>query len=78
MPTLDLKRQFKDLYSPSADDVSVVQVPPLMFVMIDGRGDPNYDEGVRRRNRRAVRHRVQREIHAEEGRCRPRLSGDAP
>lgn len=41
MPALDLKRQYKDLYSPPADGVSIVTVPPLLYLMIDGHGDPN-------------------------------------
>jgi hypothetical protein len=41
MAILDLKRQFKALYTPSMDDASIVSVPPLAFLMIDGRGNPN-------------------------------------
>jgi len=45
MPTLDLKRQFKELYRPSAKEVTVIEVPPLSFIMIDGSGDPNTSQG---------------------------------
>ena len=41
MKTLDLKKQFKHLYQPSAKQFSIVDVPPLNFLMIDGTGDPN-------------------------------------
>jgi hypothetical protein len=42
MPTkLDLKRDFKHLYSPSAKEVVLVDVPPMNFLMVDGHGDPN-------------------------------------
>lgn len=41
MKTLDLKKQFKHLYQPSAKQFSIVDVPPLNFLMIDGAGDPN-------------------------------------
>ena len=41
MPALDLKKQLKELYSPSAKVVSVVDVPPLNFIMVDGSGNPN-------------------------------------
>jgi hypothetical protein len=44
---LDLKKQFKHLYNPSAKDVSVVEVPTMAFLMIDGRGDPNISEEYR-------------------------------
>ena len=41
MSKIDLKKDFKHLYSPSAGQVSVVDVPPMNFLMIDGAGDPN-------------------------------------
>ncbi|MDD5057690.1 MAG: GyrI-like domain-containing protein [Sideroxydans sp.] len=41
MEILDLKKQLKLLYQPSAKEVSRVEVPPLNFLMIDGKGDPN-------------------------------------
>jgi hypothetical protein len=44
MATLDLKRQYKDLYNPPADSVPIVTVPPLTFLMIDGHGDPNTEQ----------------------------------
>ena len=37
----DFKKELKALYNPSAKDFSVVDVPPLNFLMIDGEGDPN-------------------------------------
>ena len=36
MKTLDLKKQFKYLYQPSAKKIETVQVPSLQFAMIDG------------------------------------------
>lgn len=41
MDKLDLKKTWKDLYNPSAQEVSVVEVPAFNFLMIDGQGDPN-------------------------------------
>jgi hypothetical protein len=42
VPTkLDLRKELKHLYAPSAKDVSTVTVPDLAFLMIDGAGDPN-------------------------------------
>jgi hypothetical protein len=50
METLDLRKTYKDLYAPSAKAFSLVEVPPLRFIMIDGTGDPNraqaYQEAV--------------------------------
>jgi len=41
MDKIDFKKTLKHLYAPSAKDFSVVEVPPMNFLMIDGRGDPN-------------------------------------
>jgi hypothetical protein len=38
---LDLKRKYKVLFNPSPRQVSIVEVPALNYVMIDGSGDPN-------------------------------------
>ncbi|MFH1183626.1 MAG: GyrI-like domain-containing protein [Chloroflexota bacterium] len=37
MKNLDLKKEFHDLYVPSPRTISVVRVPKLQFLMIDGR-----------------------------------------
>lgn len=41
MAKIDLKKKLKYLYGPSAREVSVVDVPRMNFVMVDGQGDPN-------------------------------------
>jgi len=41
MEILDLKKILKYLYVPSAKIFSIVEVPPMNFIMIDGQGDPN-------------------------------------
>lgn len=41
MLTVDFKKEFKQLYNPSAKEFALVEVPPLQFLMIDGQGDPN-------------------------------------
>ena len=41
MAMIDLKRELKHLYSPSAKAVVEADVPALRFLMIDGQGDPN-------------------------------------
>ena len=38
---IDLKKEFKSLYNPSAKEVAIVEVPQMNFLMIDGSGDPN-------------------------------------
>jgi hypothetical protein len=41
MEKIDLKKLYKDLYSPSKKEFSLIEVPPLKYLMIDGVGDPN-------------------------------------
>lgn len=41
LPKIDLKKENKELYNPSAKEVSTVDVPEMSFLMIDGEGDPN-------------------------------------
>jgi hypothetical protein len=41
MAKVDLKKELKHLYNPSARELAIVEVPPMSFLMIDGRGDPN-------------------------------------
>ena len=45
MKTLDLKKQFKHLYQPSAKKVEAIQVPDLQFVMIDGAIEKGSEPG---------------------------------
>lgn len=45
MKTLDLKKQFKHLYQPSAKKVEIVQLPCLQFVMIDGAIEKGFGPG---------------------------------
>ena len=45
MKTLDLKKQFKHLYQPSAKKIEVVQVPRLQFVMVDGAIEKGSEPG---------------------------------
>ncbi|AKJ38716.1 GyrI-like domain-containing protein [Methanosarcina barkeri] len=41
MPKIDFKKENKEMYNPSAKEVSIVDVPEMNFLMIDGEGDPN-------------------------------------
>jgi len=53
MPKIDIKRQLKHLYRPSAKVFSVVDVPEMNFLMADGQGDPTtsqeYQEAIEAR-----------------------------
>ena len=41
MAKLDPKKQYRKFYNPSARQPSIVNVPEMQFLMIDGTGDPN-------------------------------------
>ncbi|MEE9443004.1 MAG: GyrI-like domain-containing protein [candidate division Zixibacteria bacterium] len=41
MKKIDYKKEFKHLYNPSKKDVEIIEVPPMNYLMVDGRGDPN-------------------------------------
>jgi len=41
MSKIDLKKELKQLYQPSPNEVVLVDVPRMNFLMIDGQGDPN-------------------------------------
>lgn len=41
MSKIDLKKELKHLYQPSAKEVVQVEVQSFQFLMIDGAGDPN-------------------------------------
>ena len=41
MDKLDFKKSMKALFSPPAGRFSLVEVPRLRFLMVDGKGDPN-------------------------------------
>lgn len=40
-PKFDFKKEFKYMFSPSAGEPEMVEVPELKYLMIDGKGDPN-------------------------------------
>ncbi|QBD79563.1 hypothetical protein EPA93_27735 [Ktedonosporobacter rubrisoli] len=47
---VDFKKQLRHLYNPSANEVMVVDIPAIKFLMVDGMGNPNtaqaYQEAV--------------------------------
>ncbi len=44
MNKIDYRKEMRNLYSASAKEPSVVDVPELSFLMIDGKGDPNISQ----------------------------------
>lgn len=49
MAKIDYKKQLKELYRPSAKKVVEVNVPPMNFLMVDGKGAPgsaDYQEAI--------------------------------
>ncbi len=45
IPVLDLKKELKYLYAPSAKKIEIVNVPNLQFLMIDGAVEPDQSPG---------------------------------
>jgi hypothetical protein len=41
MAKIDFTKELKHLYRPSASAFDVVEVPPMIYLMLDGHGDPN-------------------------------------
>jgi len=41
MDRVDLKRQLKEFYNSSSQEVEFVDVPAMNFLMVDGKGNPN-------------------------------------
>ena len=41
MEKIDLKKELRHLYQPSAMEVVQVDVPIMNYLMVDGEGDPN-------------------------------------
>ena len=41
MSKIDFKTEYKSMYSAPTKDFALVDVPPLSYLMFDGRGDPN-------------------------------------
>ncbi len=44
MEKMDYKKAFPDLYKPKTSP-SAVEVPPMIFIMVDGKGNPNDPNG---------------------------------
>jgi hypothetical protein len=44
MKKIDYKKELKHLYNASKKEVEIIEVPPMNFLMVDGRGDPNGSE----------------------------------
>lgn len=47
MTKIDLRKELKHLYHPSAKAPVLVEVPPMNFLMVDGKGDPNTSQKFR-------------------------------
>lgn len=43
----DVKREYPQLYAPSAKEFAIVDVPPMRFLAVDGHGDPNTSSAYR-------------------------------
>ncbi|GHU87470.1 hypothetical protein FACS1894202_01820 [Clostridia bacterium] len=52
--TIDFKKTQKELYQPKTSP-SIIDVPKMTFIAVDGKGNPNTSGRIRRRSRVAVR-----------------------
>ena len=41
MSKIDFKKAHPDLFQPSAKDFTLIDIPAMKFVMVDGEGNPN-------------------------------------
>lgn len=41
MDKIDFRQELKELYAPKGGEFSIVNVPSMSFLMVDGEGDPN-------------------------------------
>ena len=41
MKKVDFKKELKHLYNPSPKKAAIVDVPEMIFLKVDGKGDPN-------------------------------------
>lgn len=44
MPSVDFRKKDKELYNPGTEP-SLITVPAMKFIMVDGKGDPNTEGG---------------------------------
>ncbi len=44
MDKIDYKKEYKDLYLPKTTPM-IINVPPINFIMVDGKGNPNREDG---------------------------------
>lgn len=44
MAAFDYKKEYKQLYQPKKEP-ELIQVPPMQFVAVEGKGDPNEENG---------------------------------
>jgi len=68
MTKLDLRKELKYLYAPSAKKVEAVKVPRFQFAMIDGMIEKGKAHRVRRNSPKtwgALRHLVHAQVHVQ-------------
>ena len=41
MTKTDFRKEMKEVYGPSAKDFTIVDMPAICYLMVDGKGDPN-------------------------------------
>jgi hypothetical protein len=54
MKQVNLRKELKHLYDPSAKEVVEVEVPEMRFLMVDGQGVPPLPRPTKKRSKRST------------------------
>ena len=75
MEKIDLRKEWKHLYAPSAKQAELVKVPKFNFVMIDGQIEPGATPGtsqdIRASDGGDVRHFLHAQVHVQAAQDQP-------
>jgi len=59
METVDLRKEFKELWNPPVHEIVLVTVPAMLYLMIEGTGDPETSPAFREgRSRLFIQRRI--------------------
>lgn len=70
MQKVDLKKELKHLYQPSAKEVVQVEVPTFQFLIVDGEGDPNTSQEYAQAVGGSIFGLLHGKVHGEKGSTR--------
>jgi hypothetical protein len=75
MDKVNFKKDLAELYNPKNTEWELVEVPAMIFLMADGKGDPNTSQDYSDAPRGALQHCLRHQAHEQENAgprlCRP-------